>query len=175
MGLLALVVCARLWVGLSVSATALRVMRGGFRLRPTYWVPATTAFEIVAVSIALAVPIMACILFLIVPGVILALRWSQAAFLILDSEAAWLESAEASAALTRGRYIAILVVWLIVGGGFAVAAWLGQVSTEIALAIGTPPQVPQLLGLIVRAGLDAFGLVVTAALYNELSAGAFER
>src|SRR5262245_3967986 len=73
--LLTLVVIARFYLGLCVSATSLAIARANGRWRPTSWVAPTTAFEVGFVAICLALPILAGLLFLVVPGVWLALRW----------------------------------------------------------------------------------------------------
>ncbi|HEX5217336.1 MAG TPA: hypothetical protein VFV98_17870, partial [Vicinamibacterales bacterium] len=101
---LALVVIVRFWLGLCVTATVLAILRANGRWRPTQWVAPTIAFEVGLVAICLTVPILAAVLFFIVPGLWLAIRWSQAVFLLLDRRAAWFESAEASGLVVQGRY-----------------------------------------------------------------------
>ena len=171
MQLVAVVVVARFWASLTVTASALRVMRRGFQPAPVYWVPATTAFQVAVVSVALTIPILAFALFLIVPGVWLALRWSQAALLILDAQADWFDSADISVDLTAGRKLEILVVWLGAGVVFAVAGWLGNTFTEMAGAVAGPAPVAALPGLALAVVADAFGLVVAAAIYFQLDTG----
>lgn len=168
MQLVALVVVVRFWASLTVTASALRVMRRGFRVAPVYWVPAPTTFQVAFVSLALTIPILAFALLLVVPGVILALRWSQAAMLILDEKADWFEAAEESADLTAGRRLAILGVWLVTGLILAVAGWLGAVLTDMATAAAGTSLVARLPDLAVRVLADTFGLVIAAALYYEL-------
>ncbi len=164
MAALVAVLVARSWVGLTVSATALVVMRHDFRPRPTWWVGPTAAFEVAVVSIVLVLPIAAATLFLIIPGIWLALRWSQTMLLILDDRARWFESAEASADLVHGHTLELLGLWLILGAAIALVEWLlspGPPGTAAAAVFG-----------IARTGarvvVDAFALCLVAATYHEL-------
>lgn len=169
MALLALVVCVRFWIGLSVTATALDVMRAGYRWRPVRWVAPTTTFEIAVVSLALTLAVLAGLVALILPGVLLALRWSQAPLLILDGHAAWLDAAEASAVITHGRRTSILGLWLIAGCGLALTGWFVQGSTEMAAALGVSAIGPQAIGMLFHIATDAFSLALAAAVYHELA------
>jgi len=155
MAALALVVIARFWLGLCVTATILAILRANGRWRPTQWVAPTIAFEVGLVAICLAVPILAALLFFIVPGVWLAIRWSQAVFLLLDQRAAWFESAEASGLVVEGRYLRVLAVWLIAG--------VANYALEAA-----EPFAPAALVWGVRVFADAYNLAVLAALYHTL-------
>lgn len=168
MALLVVVLCVRFWIGLSVSATALTIMRAGDRWRPFRWLPPTVAFEAGLVSLVLVVPVAAALVFLIVPGVILALRWSQAAMLIVDRRSAWLDAAEASADLTHGRKVAIFAVWLIAGAALGAAGWLGQTVGEIAAAIRAPVLLVTAVDALFQIAADAFSLVLVAAVYHAL-------
>jgi len=153
---LALVVIARFWLGLCVTATVLAIVRAGGRWRPAQWVAPARAFEVGAVVICLAVPILAALMFFIIPGVWLALRWSQAAFLLVDGRAQWFESAEDSALLVKDRYLIVLAVWAIVG----VANYALQTVEPLA---------PALIVWAVRVVADAFNLAILASLYRALA------
>ncbi|MEZ5318380.1 MAG: hypothetical protein R2752_13350 [Vicinamibacterales bacterium] len=164
----ALALCAWGWLGLSVTRTALDVIRADFRPRPVHWVPLPVAFEAGVVALALAVPVLALLVFLIVPGLWLALRWSQATMLILDGEARWFEAAGDSAVWTDGRKTTILLVWLAFSAVTMVVTWLAGVAGAVALDVSgsaTIAGVPVLLG---RIATDAAGLVVVAALYASI-------
>lgn len=152
---LALVVIVRFWLGLCVTATVLAILRANGRWRPTQWVAPTIAFEVGLVAICLTVPILAAVLFFIVPGLWLAIRWSQAVFLLLDRRAAWFESAEASGLVVQGRYLRVLAVWLIVG------------AANYALQAGEP-FAPAALVWGARVLADTYNLAVLAALYHAL-------
>ena len=167
MQLVALIVVAKFWVSMTITATALRVMRRGFVAAPIYWAPATTTFQIAFVTLGLTIPILAFALFLIVPGVWLALRWSQAALLILDEKADWFESAEMSADLTAGRKLDILVVWLLTGVALA-AVGLVEWALTSPWTSGDPTRLEALASLAPRIVGDALGLVMPAAIYHEL-------
>jgi hypothetical protein len=161
MALLVLVVAAQGWIGLCVSATALalaRSTRARFEIGPPaiVWVPATTAFEAGVVSLALALPTLACLLFLIVPGVVLALRWSQSMMLIVDGRTAWFESAGESATLTHGRRLDILLLWSLLAALFVGVA---------GLQVDAPPLVDSAL----HVGATTFSLAVLASIYGHLT------
>ena len=153
---LALVVIAQSWVGLCISATALAITRSEGAARSIVWVPATTAFEAGLVSIALAVPTLASLVFLIVPGVILALRWSLVPMLIVDGRSAWLASAEESAMLTYGRRLDLLLLWSLVAAVFLLVAGVQAVASP---ALAWPLQVVA----------SAFALTILAAAYGHLT------
>lgn len=153
---LALVVLAQSWIGLCISATALAITRSEGAARSVVWVPATTAFEAGLVSLALAVPTLASLVFLIVPGVILALRWSLVPMLIVDGRSAWLASAEESAMLTYGRRLDLLLLWSLVAAVFLLVAGVQAVASP---ALVWPLQVVA----------SAFALTILAAAYGHLT------
>ncbi len=162
MALLSLVVVAQGWTTLCVSATALAFARAsrdqfyGHR-RAIVWVPATKAFEAGVVSLALVLPTFASLLFLVVPGVILALRWSQSMMLIVDGRTAWFESAEESALLTHGRRLDILLLWSLLA-----AIFVGVASIQA--------DAPPIVASALHVGATTFSLAVLAAIYGHLTA-----
>ena len=168
MALVAIVLCVRFWIGVSVSATALTIMRAGDRWRPARWLSPMVAFEAGLVSLVLFVPVAAALVFLIVPGVLLALRWSQTVMLIVDRRAAWLDAAEASADLTHGRRTMIFALWMIAGAALGVAGWLGQTADDVAAAIGAPAMLVTAVDWLLQIAADAFSLVLVAAVYHAL-------
>ena len=168
MPLVAVVVCIRFWLGLSTSATALATMRARYHWRPTVWVAPTVTFEAGLISLGLIVPVAACLLFLVVPGVLLALRWSQATMLILDRRASWFESARESEDLTAGRRLVVLWVWLIAGALLVVGGWLGHNFEGMARALDTSGLVSEGLRWLILVAADVFNLTVVAALYFHL-------
>jgi hypothetical protein len=170
MALLAVVLGVRFWIGLSVSATALTIMRAGYRWRPARWLSPVIALEAGLVSLVLFVPVAAALIFLIVPGVVLALRWSQAAMLIVDHRSAWLDAAEASADLTYGRKPMIFAVWMIAGAALGAAGWIGQTADDVAGAVGAPVMLVTIVDALFQIAADAFSLVLVAAVYHALDA-----
>jgi hypothetical protein len=168
MVVVALIVIAQFMLDLATTATAVAVLRARGRWRPTSWTPLTVAFEAGVVSIALAVPILAGLVFLIVPGVIVALRWSQALFLILDGRAHWFEAARESEELTAGRQLPVLLVWLATGVMVALAAWLASTVGAAGDALARTSTWSAALILVGQVAADVFSLVVLASLYVEL-------
>ena len=169
MAVLAIVVALRFWIGLSVSLTALQLMRGGFQRRPTYWVGPTTAFQAAVVCAGLGLAVIAGVLFLIIPGIVAAIGWSQAAMLIVDEESEWFEAAGASWLLTSGRRISILIVWLATGALLGTAEWLVSITADVGAATGVPAAVMIALAWIASAAADVFSLSIVAAVYHELT------
>ena len=164
MAIIAIAMAARYWLGLCVMTTALDILRANFRWRPIQWVPAATAIEVALVSAVLTAVTLAALLFLIVPGVIVALWWSQVPMLMLDNQARWFAASTESQALTRGRRLDILMLWIIVGGGFALLEWLTSLTA--------PAAGPDIIRALVRIASTAFSLSFLAATYHELERGA---
>jgi hypothetical protein len=79
---------------------------------------------------------------LIVPGVLLALRWSVVAQVAAVEHEGWIPSLRRSAALTRGHYwhiFGLFVITVVVNGGLAFAAAslsLGSTSGAASVALG---------------------------------------
>lgn len=168
MGWLAVAVVVRFWTGLCVVATALQMLRTDWRVGRVYWVPAPIAFEAGFVAMATTIPILACIVFLIVPGVLLAVRWSQTVVSILDGRSDWFDAVGDSWALTRGSTWPILAIWLVVGFALGVAGWLSQALAEIVAAASGWTWVSSGLVYGVRIVSSAFGSCMLAAVYYEL-------
>jgi hypothetical protein len=105
----ALLLALWFWLSLSASATALSVLRAGGRWRPVQLVALPKTFEVMLVTGAIAVPILAGIVFLIVPGVLLALYWSQSVYVLIEDRAAWFDAAGESYHLTSGNLSLILI------------------------------------------------------------------
>lgn len=165
----AAVIGAWYWVGLSVSMTALRIMRDGGR-QPFRLVPLARAAQAAVVSAALVLPVAAGLL-LVVPGVLLALRWSQTTLVIADERASWFEAAEESAVLAHGRRLHILAIWLIIGVVMAIIGWTNGILVGLAEQLGASSAALGGLTLLGWVVADAFGLVVVAAIYAEIESG----
>lgn len=170
MAALALIVCVQFVLDLATTATAVAVLRARGRWRPTVWSSMTVAFEAGAMSIAFAVPILAGLVFLIIPGVIVALRWSQALFVILDGKAHWFDAARESEELTAGRHVPVFLVWLVAGAAVAFAGWLASSVGAVGDALARSHVWSATLSLAGQVVADIFSLLVLAALYVELDA-----
>lgn len=165
---LGLAVGARFWLGLSISMTAVDILRSDRQWLPFYTVSPALALQAAVVTLCLALPVLAGAVFLVVPGVLLALRWSQTLMLIADERAQWFEAAEASADLVRGQKLDILAIWLIVGGALALATWFDGVVASMAVATGVPTLVSTTLSLLLRIGADALSFALVGATYGQL-------
>lgn len=165
---LGLAVCARFWLGLSVSMTAVDILRADRRWLPFYAVSPARALQAAVISCTLALPVLAGAVFFLIPGVFLALRWSQTLMLIADARASWFDAAEASVDLVHGQKLDILAIWLIVGCALALATWFDAVVASMVSATGAPLVVSVALSLVLRVGADAFSLALVGATYYEL-------
>jgi hypothetical protein len=167
---LVLVLALRYWLWTCIATTALSMRRANLRWRPLTFVSLPVAFEAGAMSLLLAVPTLAALFLLIVPGVYVALRWSQAPLLILDGEAHWIRAADESANLISGRYPAVLGVWLVLGAVLVTAGWIADVFSQVLTSFGTPSLVAR--GPVVVPATLGNALVTTtlASTYYELHA-----
>jgi hypothetical protein len=172
---LGLAVSARFWLGLSISMTAVDILRSDRRWLPFYAVSPALALQAALITLCLALPMLAGAVFFIIPGVFLALRWSQTLMLIADERAQWFGAAEASADLVHGQKLDIFAIWLIVGGALALATWIDGVVASMVLATGLPTLVSTTLSVLLRIGGDAFSLALVGATYYELDAMTQER
>ncbi len=104
---------------------------------------------------------------LIVPGIILSLRWSVVAQTAAVDHEGWLPALRRSAKLTAGHYWHIFRVLLAIGFlTFLIAAIAGAVvggghSTDIASV---------LIGIVVYTIIASFGALTFAVLYFDLRA-----
>jgi len=106
---------------------------------------------------------------LVIPGVVLAILWSQTTFLIIDRKAQLFDAAGSSRILTRGYRLEIGMIGLLAaavllgleGAAAALEALVrdaGPADTTVALIVTWPIQVLA----------DTFGVAVAAATYFEL-------
>ncbi|MCC7043531.1 MAG: hypothetical protein IT183_06700 [Acidobacteria bacterium] len=167
---LSLAVGARFWLGLSISMTAVDILRSDRQWLPFYAVSPALAAQAAVVTLCLALPILAGTVFLIIPGAFLALRWSQALMLIADERARWFHAAEASVDLVHGQKLDIFAIWLIVGCALALATWFDAVVASMVSATGVHTVVSTALSLALRVGADAFSLALVGATYYQLDA-----
>jgi hypothetical protein len=122
--------------------------------------------EVAAAVIAAGLGIGLGFLALIVPGVLLALRWSVVAQVAAVEHEGWLPALRRSGTLTRGNYLHILGLLILTGllaGGvtFAAAAIpLGSTSGPASVA----------LGIVVRTITASFAALTLALLYFDLRA-----
>jgi hypothetical protein len=167
---LGLAVSARFWLSLSISMTVVDILRADRQWLPFYVVSPAQALQAAAVTIVLALPVLAGAVFFVVPGMWLALRWSQILMLTADGRAQWFGAAEASADLVHGQKLDIFAIWLIVGCALALATWFDGVVVTMVSATGIPAIVSTTLSLVLRIGADAFSLALVGATYYELDA-----
>jgi hypothetical protein len=108
---------------------------------------------------------------LIVPGVLLALRWSVVAQVAAVEHEGWIPSLGRSTALTRGHYwhiFGLLAITVLVNGGLAfAAASLPVGSTSGAASVA--------LGIATHTITASFSALTLAILYFDLRARAAGR
>jgi hypothetical protein len=123
--------------------------------------PVVSAAEIVA-----NIGILLGTLALILPGILLALRWSVVAQSAAVEHDGWLAALRRSRTLTAGHYGHIFGLGLVVG-----ALALGVRLAAIAISFGHTSSVPSVaLGLVVDTILASFSALTLAILYFDLRA-----
>jgi hypothetical protein len=163
-----LVLCVQWWFSLTATATALSVIRAGFGPRRIVWVAPTTAFEAGFVTLVLLFPTLGALFLLVIPGILLALRWSQVVYLLLDGHAEWFGAATASEDLTSGQRLLVFYIWAVAGLVLSIADWIMRTLGEILVALGAPGAVSTGADLTLLVAANAFTAVILAALYLEL-------
>jgi hypothetical protein len=122
--------------------------------------------EVAAAVIVAGIGIGIGLLALIIPGIILLLRWAVVAQVAAVEHQGWLPALRRSGELTRGNYMHILGLLVITGvlaGGLSLAASaipLGSTSGPASVALGTA----------VRAVAESFTALTLALLYFDLRA-----
>ncbi len=136
-------------------------VRTGFR---NFWV-------LVGISIVTGVLGGLGLLLLIVPGVILLLRWSVSVAVAVVERRGVSDSMRRSAELTRGHRGAILVLWLIYVLLFGLSALIAGVIVAVGMALQGDHAILQSVGIsIVQTVLALFGAAGAASIYYELRA-----
>jgi TRAP-type C4-dicarboxylate transport system permease large subunit len=122
--------------------------------------------EVVAAVIAAGLGIGLGFLALILPGILLALRWSVVAQVAAVDRGGWLPALRRSGELTRGNYwhiLGLLVLAGLLAGGLTLAAAalpLGSTSGAASVA----------LGILARTITASFTALALALLYFDLRA-----
>jgi hypothetical protein len=120
------------------------------------------------------------LLFLVVPGVLLFLRWSVAGAVLVAEGRGIMESMGRSAALTKGRRGAIFLLYLIIGVIVVVAeaivlGVMGGVAGVIAFSQGAPSTPAGMIVALVVSPLlsiasTMFLVVIAGSLFHQLRA-----
>jgi hypothetical protein len=122
--------------------------------------------EVVAAVVAAGLGIGLGFLAFIIPGIVLALRWSVVAQTAAVEHEGWLPALRRSGELTRGNYLHILglliVTWVLAGGVTLAAGAIPLGSTSGAGSVA--------LGIVVRTITASFTALTVALLYFDLRA-----
>jgi hypothetical protein len=120
---------------------------------------------VVAAAIISSFGIAAGFVALIVPGVLLLLRWSVVAQAAALEGEGWIDALRRSRELTKGNYLHIFGTWLLLGivGGVPLVA-LGAATHHSTAAV------PFILGLALAILARSFTALGTALLYFDLKA-----
>jgi hypothetical protein len=113
----------------------------------------------------MAISLLPAFMFIIVPGIIISIGWSQALYLMLDKEIAPGEALIQSSKITKGYkgtiFLTSLILWLAIGVVFGIVMWiLGLIDVGFITFIG-------FIALISVAAVVAIG--VNAAIYKGLT------
>jgi hypothetical protein len=125
---------------------------------------------VVAAEIAANIGIALGFVALIIPGIVLSLRWAVVAQAAAVERQGWVDAVRSSAALTKGSYGRIFVLLLVVGvSGFAVyrGAWaipLGSTSGVSSVAVG----------IAIDSVVASLAALIFAVLYFDLRAAPTE-
>lgn len=123
----------------------------------------TLFFPVLLTSLVVTLAIMLGLILLVVPGILLLLRWAVAIPVLIQERPNILDSMARSRDLTKGNRWALLGLWLtLIGGGTLV----GLVATRIAMPLNVN------FGLIVdslgKAAVTVLSSVASAVSYVEL-------
>lgn len=136
------------WLGLGMT----RVAIGAVRREPIRYgrlaTPAGDFLRIIGLGLVVAIPLTLGMVFLLVPGIYLALLWSQAYLLILDGKAGVFASLSRSGRMTKDTKLALLGIYLLL--------ILFSLLPQIALAVTTEAS-----ELFSAAGSDSPASVLT--------------
>lgn len=132
------------------------VLRQGLRVLPV----------VVAASIISGLGIFAGFLALIIPGIILMLRWMVVAQSAAIDHEGWIPALRRSAQLTDKRYGHVFVFAIYIGLFTTVPIYLGSLGFED----DPTTAVSLLVGLLVQVFALSFGALATALLYFDLRA-----
>lgn len=151
----ALYVQAVVVIGAGERLRMLEVVVRGARV-----LPVVAAAQIVAgIGIALG------LIFLIVPGVILAIRWAVVAQAAALERTDWLGALRRSGQLASGNYVHVLALIAVVTAVNIVLNVVGESITGSSTAVGAV-----ILGIAVQSIIRSFAALVTAVLYFDLLA-----
>ena len=150
-----LLILAKGWFSLTLCRIALAGLRGQVTGVLNQWVSVQEALRIGVVTVVLLFPLLLGFVFLIVPGLYLLGRWSQATLALVDGRAQWFDATDASAGLTAGFRPAILIVLLSVA---TVTLLVEYLIADVTY-----------LGWMYRAVASTIGAGLASAMYYELS------
>lgn len=133
---------------------------GAVLLRGVRVLPVVAAAEIVA-----GLGIVIGFVFLIIPGVILAIRWAVVAQAAAIERVDWRNALRRSAELTAGDYLHVLGVVVLVGV-------IDEAIRQVGIAVvGTSASAPEVaIGIVIDAVTLSFAALSTAMLFYDLAA-----
>jgi hypothetical protein len=120
-------------------------------------------FPILGLSLLATISVAIGLVLLIVPGILLILRWAVAMPVLVQERRGILDSMARSRDLTKGSRWTLLGVWLILAAaGVLAGLMIGRVAIPLNLTFGL------LADATVRSALLVFSSVATAVSYAEL-------
>ena len=127
--LMAFLGLALAWLGLGMTRVAIDAVRREPIRYGRLATPAGAFLRIIGLFLVIFIPVALGMMFFLVPGIYLALLWSQAYLLILDGKAGVFASLTRSGKMTKGTKLALLGIYLLL--------ILFSVLPQIALAVTT--------------------------------------
>lgn len=162
------------WLYYGILRIALDSVRGPAKNRGRLITPISDFIRVFLVTTVLIISVSIGFLLLIIPGIYIALTWSQVCLLLLDGRARLFDAFRLSANMTKNKKASIFSAFFVVGLIALPASILNKIlaKTEFALAIGKELSI--FLLLIAESWqilVQVFIGFVAAAIYNKLLPG----
>jgi len=181
--LVMIIINSMLYFGL--ARIAIETARGHVARWDMFVIPGSVYVQIAVVGIACGMTIGAGILFFIVPGIVLALMWSQVYCLLIDQRAQWFQSVSLSQQLTEGKKMQLLELFfrifvislpLVILGLFIMKLSYPDISNIPKDAVPEPVYTPlidtlNILYTILGVLLQVFNTFVSGVTYKKLLDG----
>lgn len=148
------------WLWWSMIAAALatsdsgRAGLGDFRVSLVAWI------QLLVITLVTTVPIALGMVLLIIPGIYLALMWSQTSPLLITGRARWFGALGMSVRMTRGNRGRIFVLYLV--------PVLFAVPAQLLVEMLPPSTVTMVLAFVWTSVISAYLAFIAAEIYERL-------
>ncbi len=125
------------WLALGFTRMTLDIHAGGKPRLPVLFSQGHYLINYILAGLMVGLGVLAGLLLLIVPGIVLAIRWSMFPYLIVDRGVGPVEAIKASWQMTRGSSWRLLLFLILIGVLNLLGALFFQVGTIITLPLTT--------------------------------------